>query len=256
MPGAAPATVARVTRDPRDVLDRPARRGDEVILYGDHPDQVVEVWRPAVESGPPIVFLHGGFWRAAYDRRHCAPLAEDLAGLGYPVGLVEYRRSGRGGWTAMLDDVTTGIEAATRVLGRAVLGGHSAGGHLALWYAARAPERVRGVVALAPVADLALAYDLGLGDGAVADLLGGGPQERARAYAGAQPGAIAAPARILHGTDDVPVPVAVSRTYATRTGTPLTELRGVDHFALIDPLSEAWSTVIATFALLAADDAV
>ena len=69
-----------------------------------------------------------------------------------------------------------------------VLVGHSAGGHLALYVrGARAPARSAGVLALAPVADLAEAYGLDLDAGAVAALLGGGPDEVPDRYAAADP---------------------------------------------------------------------
>ncbi|WBO62090.1 hypothetical protein [Streptomyces camelliae] len=66
-----------------------------------------------------------------------------------------------------------------------IYGGHSAGGHLALWAGARhllpsgapgrpaVPPTALGVPALAPTADLAWAYDLVSGHGAAAGLLGG-----------------------------------------------------------------------------------
>jgi hypothetical protein len=42
------------------------------------------------------------------------------------------------------------------------------------------------------------------------------------------------------------VPVGLSRAYAQRAGdrVRLVELPGVEHFALIDPLSAAWPTVV------------
>src|SRR5690606_1101189 len=66
----------------------------------------------------------------------------------------------------------------------------------------------------------------GLDDGAVAELLGGGPQERAPRYAYAQPTPAAdVPVTVVHGTEDVQVPVAMSRDLvarlrAARTGGP------------------------------------
>src|SRR5439155_426604 len=76
------------------------------------------------------------------------------------------------------------VAAATELPdGPPILAGHSAGGQLALWYAGRAPERVRAVLALAPVADLTVGYRLGLGDGAVGALLGGSPEQVPDRYA-------------------------------------------------------------------------
>jgi pimeloyl-ACP methyl ester carboxylesterase len=110
-------------------------------------------------------------------------------------------------------------------------------------------------VALAPVADLAKAYELNLDEGAVGDLLGGAPDAVPDAYSSADPMAkLPSGVRtvILHGTEDDIVPIALSRNYcrlARRAGddTTLVELAGVDHFAVIDPLSGAWPAVLAAF---------
>jgi fermentation-respiration switch protein FrsA (DUF1100 family) len=60
----------------------------------------------------------------------------------------------------------------------------------------------------------------------------------------------AGPLALIHGDQDRQVPVDFSRRYAARTGCPLAELVGVEHFALIDPLSAAWPTVIDSLARL------
>jgi pimeloyl-ACP methyl ester carboxylesterase len=138
---------------------------------------------------------------------------------------------------------------------RPILAGHSAGGHLALWYASVAPDAVGGVVALAPVADLARAYELDLDSGAVADLLGGAPDVVPEAYRSADPMRnLPSGVRtvIVHGELDEIVPVALSRDYcrcARRAGddTTLVALDGVEHFGVIDPESGAWPAVLAAF---------
>lgn len=239
-----------------EVLSRPAPRPDFTVCYGPHPDHIADVRVPPAgrePTGPLVVFIHGGFWRAAYDRSHAAPLAADLAGRGYPVATIEYRRVGQpgGGWPGTLDDIVAAVERVPDLVGakigmdvsRPVVAGHSAGGHLALWYAGRPDAALRGVLALAPVADLALAYRLRLGNGAVAELLGGGPADFPDRYASAQPGRPAVPVAIVHGTEDDVVPAAVSRAYLYE-GVKLIELSGVEHYAVIDPHSTAWSTVV------------
>jgi predicted peptidase len=95
-----------------------------------------------------------------------------------------------------------------------------------MWWALTAPEpsTVRRVVALAPVADLARAYTDGLGDGAVAALLGGSPDRHPDRYAATDPARILRdrardragvaddpPITVLHGADDDRVPAAHSR---------------------------------------------
>ena len=239
---------------------------DYTVRYGSDADHVADVRLPSGDAtGPLVVFIHGGFWRARYDREHVAPLAADLASRGYPVATIEYRRVGQsgGGWPGTLDDVEAAVRAVPGLigadLGQPVLAGHSAGGHLALWAASRVPA-VRGVLALAPVADLGLAHRLGLGAGAVADLLGGGPLDVPERYAAADPARLLplrVPTIVVHGDDDQQVPVGVGREFcaaARRSGddTRLIELAGIEHFALIEPGSAAWPAVLDALAALGA----
>ena len=243
-----------------DVLTRPAPPPDVVLRYGDHPDHVIDLRLPDTQTGPLVVFLHGGFWRAAYDRSHTGPLAADLAARGYPVACPEYRRVGQpgGGWPGTLDDVEAAL-AALPDLARphadpagAILAGHSAGGHLALLNA-HTPGLAR-VVALAPVADLAEGYRTAIGAGAVEALLGGGPHTVPRHFDRADParrGPLPVPTVIIHGDADDSVPVANSAGYAASVGGDLCliqVLSGVDHFAVIDPLSTAWPHVVTALA--------
>lgn len=233
------------------------------LRYGDHPEQVVDLrlppagragaYRGGAHPPPLVVVIHGGFWRAEFDRAHTGPLAADLAARGLPVAQLEYRRTGQpgGGWPGTFADVAAGLmllpalvaERCSVADGPPLLVGHSAGGHLALWWAARAP--VRGVVALAPVTDLRQAYELDLDTGAVAALLGGGPEEVPHRYAYARPGLPdGAPVTVVHGTADRQVPCGMSRQFAAATGVDLVELPGVEHFGLIDPESTAWPGVL------------
>lgn len=250
-----------MTGSPRDILTRPAPAPDHTVRYGTDPEHVVDVRLPDTQRLPLIVLVHGGFWRAEYDRKHTGPLAVALAARGHAVATIEYRRVGQsgGGWTGTFDDVAAALEA-TRTLAetagvadadRPILVGHSAGGHLALWYASRPAVPLRGVLALAPVADLTAAYRQGLGSGAVGELLGGGPTEVAERYDAADPMRslpASAPTVLVHGLDDIQVPVDQSRAYAAaarRAGgdVRLVELPDMEHFGLIDPLSRAWETV-------------
>jgi acetyl esterase/lipase len=81
------------------------------------------------------VLLHGGFWRATYDRTHVGPLAVALAGAGFLVCAPEYRRTGAsGGWPATFDDIAAAVGVLPGVVSDLggppvsaglVLGGHS-----------------------------------------------------------------------------------------------------------------------------------
>lgn len=268
--------VPAARHDPREVLTRPAPPPDLTVRYGDHPDHVADVRLPAgVGAVPLVLFLHGGFWRAAYDRQHTGPLAAALADPGarpaVAVASIEFRRTGQpgGGWPGTFDDVASAVRtvpalvaaaAPGRVDGsRTVLAGHSAGGHLALW-AAREARTIRGVLALAPVCDLTAAYARDLDDGAVATLLGGGPAEQPDRYAAADPMArlpLGVPMTIVHGEQDRQVPVSLARDYAAAAraaGDRVTLVTPpeAEHFGLIDPQSPVWPEVVAALAGLLA----
>jgi acetyl esterase/lipase len=239
--------------------------------YGAGRSQVAELWRPSTVPRPPvIVLLHGGFWRAPWSKRLMHGLAEACVARGWAAWNVEYRRvgptGGGGGWPSTFLDVASALEALAGVddldLEAVVTCGHSAGGHLALWAAARgrfgpdAPSTIalRGAVALAGVVDLAEADRRGLGSGAVGALLGEGAvgsPTRAERMAQASPAALlplGLPQLLVHGTRDTVVPVAMSMDYATRARAAGDDARAVpladlDHMALIDPSSRAFPVV-------------
>lgn len=261
----------------RSILSRHAEPGI-TIAYGDHPDQVIELFTAGPDPKATVMAIHGGFWRQEYDRAHLRPFCRALAEAGYAVVSVEYRRTGgAGGWPGTYFDLDEARDQLDDELlyhdvdrDNVILTGHSAGGHMALWGcsnldwsvpergeppfgAGPAPFRLRGVVSLAPVADLAEAHRLGLGDGAVQALMGDGPEAIPKEYEQADPMWIETdvPQILIHGDADTRVPVSLSRDYARRSGARLRELAGVGHFELIDPHSAAWPTVLAAIDELA-----
>jgi acetyl esterase/lipase len=230
--------------------------------YGSDASQVADLHLPA-GSGPwPVaVVIHGGFWRARYDRTLMDAVSADLATRGWAAWNLEYRRigpGGNGGWPATFDDVSAGIDQLARLdapidTGRVVTLGHSAGGHLALWAATRAAYQVPiyAAVGQAALADLAHASRLGLSDGAVDELMGGGPGEVPERYAAASPVQrlpLGVPSLLVHGGCDDTVPVTFSiefRAAAVAAGDPcdLVVAEHDGHFEHIDPASAAWATV-------------
>ncbi|MGI8612406.1 MAG: alpha/beta hydrolase family protein [Nocardioidaceae bacterium] len=249
--------------NPGGVLDRPGEPPDVTVRYGPAADHLVDIHLPHVTAPAPVlVLLHGGFWRQGYDRRHTRPMAQALRARGWLVATPEFRRTGgAGGWPQTFDDVAAvraglwsllaDVLPGRADLGRLVVAGHSAGGHLALWWALTGdPATLVRAVGLAPVADLARAHADELGGAAVAALMGGSPAELPDRYAAADPAAMlrrvasADPLKyvVVHGDLDAQVPVAHSRDLP---GVTLIELRGVEHFGLIDPLSSAWPAVLA-----------
>lgn len=223
-----------------EILTHPAPPADERVAYGDAPSQFADFRYPA-SAGPLVVTIHGGFWRARYDLTHAGPLCAALTRAGYITANLEYRRAGEpgGGWRGTFDDVEAGVEFACNHAGtrEAIVIGHSAGGHLALWLASRSP-RVAGVAALGPVACLRLAYEQNLSNGAAGEFLGS-PEEFPERYAFADPCGLAAsaPRILVHGTADGIVPIVHSREYVKAQGGELVELAGGDHFVVIEPES-------------------
>lgn len=206
--------------------------------YGALPDQYATLRG----EGPTVVVIHGGFWRARWTEPLMDPFCDALAALGYAAWNIEYRRVGAGGgYPATLEDVAAACRAAPEPT---LAIGHSAGGHLALWAAAQG--LVPAAVSLAGVCDLAAGARAHLGDGAVLDFMGGGPDELPGAYARADPAQLLpfdARLVLVHGSEDDTVPPEQSRSFAAASGAHLVELPGVGHMEVIDPRGKAWPRI-------------
>lgn len=243
---------------PRRPDAAPTRGAVERLDYGPDPStQFVELRRPEGPSRGVVVVIHGGFWRAQYDLTLGQPLAAALAAQGWTACNVEYRRVGNGGgWPETFDDVAAAIDSLADVDGidtsTVLTLGHSAGGHLAVWAAARpglAPWRpvrvpVTGAVSQAGVLDLVAAHEAGLGAGAVEQLLGRPPGRDDVLVDPAQQLPLAVPVRCVHGRDDDVVPLAQSESYVAAAlgagGDAALEVVEGDHFTVIDTRSAAW----------------
>ena len=218
------------------------------------------------------VLIHGGFWRARYGLRLEDLLVADLPRRGWAVWNLEYRRLGMrsgGGWPATFEDVAAGIDHLGTLdepldLSRVVGIGHSAGGHLALWAAARrglpagapgAEPRVRlsAAVSQGGVVDLREAARLGLSRHAAEELLGGPPTKWPQRYELASPIErlpLRVPQLLVHGDADDEVPIGIARGYAERAAyaddpCELVEIAGGGHDEHLEPGSRAWAAVVA-----------
>ncbi|HEY6798100.1 MAG TPA: alpha/beta hydrolase [Kineosporiaceae bacterium] len=249
--------------------------------YGPHPAQAADLALPDGAPRGVAIMLHGGFWRARYDRCLQHAVAADLLRNGWAVWNVDYRGVppgplDGGGWPRTHQDVAAGVDLLVVAGGDHGLGalvadparvlviGHSAGGCLALWTAARhrfpaAPGvpgaaplvRPGAVVAQAAVCDLVAGVQDGLGGGAIEAMMGALPGEDPAAYALASPVALlplGVPGLLVTGEYDAVVPVAQSRSYAAAAraaGDPVTVevIPGEGHFAHLDPTSVSWQVV-------------
>jgi dipeptidyl aminopeptidase/acylaminoacyl peptidase len=227
--------------------------------YGSSPSQFGELMLPEGDGRFPVaVVIHGGFWKAVYGRKLMWPVCGDLVRRGWAVWNLEYRRLGLrsgGGWPETFDDVAAGIDHLASLdapldLDRVVAIGHSAGGHLATWLAARdvGGVRPRAAVSQAGVVDLVLACELSLSRGVVARLLGGDPDELPDVYAKASPAAlvpIGVPLLCVHGGLDDVVPPEMSERFAERArlagdDCELRVFDDQDHMGHIDPDNPMW----------------
>jgi acetyl esterase/lipase len=236
-----------------------------VEAYGDGPLQRGEWWLPDRPGPlPTVVLVHGGFWRPTYDRSLEDAVAADLSGRGYLCWNVDYAAADRP-WPETLLDVAAGYDHLVRGSlthrvdrARVAVVGHSAGGQLALWLAARhqlpagAPgsgpvaPRPLVCVAQAPVASLAEGSRLRLGGGAVDALVGGPPARHPDRYELADPIALlptGVRTVLIHGAADDTVPLAQSEDYvaaATAAG-DAARLRTYagGHFEHLEPRGEA-----------------
>ncbi len=222
------------------------------VAYGEHPDQVADLWLPPedalpAEGLPPLVVsIHGGYFMAPYRRDLHVPMIRELVLRGFAVWNVEYRRTGTGGGLQETTaDVWAALDALPPTAGQVAVFGHSAGGYLAETLATH--PRVDLVVPLAGALDLAGVVRAGWDGGAVTDWLGEDPARLAatdllhRLPTGT--------ARVLiHGTEDTTVGVEQSRAFAAAAAaagdpTDLIELEGEGHYAFLDPRQPAFETL-------------
>src|SRR5690348_3635849 len=217
------------------------------LAYGPEQLQFGDLYLPN-QPGPHsiVILIHGGYWRARYGLELMNSLAEDLAKRGYAAWNIEYRKVGDpgGGWPGTFQDVALAAdylrELATSYgldIAKIVPIGHSAGGHLAFWLAARpriaffaqnsplagsqmpgkneepsTPLALAGTISLAGVVDLEMAWRLHLSNDAVVELLGGTIANVPERYAVASPAAmlpLGVPQVLIHGTSDESVPLEI-----------------------------------------------
>ncbi|ESZ85845.1 MAG: esterase [Blastomonas sp. CACIA14H2] len=159
-----------------DLLDQPRPEPDRTIVYGRDPLQLVDLWLPAGKGPHPVVvMIHGGCWQTEIATRGIMNyIADDLRQDGIAVWNIEYRGVDRGGGYpetyldigAAADLLAKQAKALNLDLAHTIAIGHSAGGHLALWLAARQalpegeplrgpdPLRIDTAISQAGIADL------------------------------------------------------------------------------------------------------
>jgi len=232
----------------------------ERIAYGTDQFQFADLRLPGNEPPHPVVIvIHGGFWRSKYDLEYISPVCDALTSTGVATWNVEYRRIGNagGGWPGTFDDVTASRDRLHALapqygldLSRVIVIGHSAGGHLAMWLASQKTLLI-GAISLAGVVDLKRAWEFGLSNNVVADLLGGSPDQVPDRYKFASPIErlpFGIPQKLFHGTADDSVPYEISEPYVHTAqlrgdDAELVTLKNTGHFELVNPRTEEFILV-------------
>lgn len=124
-----------------------ATQAPQDIAYGQDSRQMGTLWLPAEPGAHPVVVLiHGGGWQRSSNLIYTQRVATELARHGFAVWNIEYRAIGDagGGYPGTFQDVGAATDHLREMAKSAALDlscivavGHSAGGHLALWLAAR-----------------------------------------------------------------------------------------------------------------------
>ena len=260
-----------------DLLSRPIPKPTpRRIAYGDDPLQYAELWRPqGAGPFPVVVMVHGGCWETKVAKAQImAWAADDLRQHGIAVWNIEYRGVDRpgGGYPGTFQDAAAAADALRGQakaehldLTRVVAIGHSAGGHLAFWLAARSklpassplhaadPLSLKGAVSLGGLPDLAAARAAGDAScGAdVIDKLAGAPRDHA--YADTSPAEMPPPPIpevVINGDQDPIAPRAMGEAYAARMKARGGRIRQETvarsgHAELIAPGTAAWARAVA-----------
>ena len=260
-----------------DLTKRPQPKPDATVDYGTDKMQKVDVWLPKGKTKRPfpvVVMVHGGCWTTSIaDRSLMNWIADDLRNAGVAIWNIDYRGVDRtgGGYPGTFADAAKaadqlGISAKTFDLDtRRVLAiGHSAGGHLALWLAARPklpassplhtahPLRIGQVISLGGLPDLeatAANADNGCGTEVVAKLVGAPTPQHPDIYADTSvPRLLPLGVKqdLVNGREDRIIPFVMATDYvakATAAGDTATlhTIPATGHVELIAPETPAWA---------------
>lgn len=267
---AASVAIAQSVLTQADLTSRPRPVASATVRYGQDPLQVVDLWLPRGRGPfPTVIMVHGGCWQTGIADRHLMDwAADDLRRRGYAVWNIEYRGVDRpgGAYPGTFVDVSAAADAIrTRAAQfhldtrRIVAVGHSAGGHLALWLAARPrlpassplhsdrPLPIAAVVSLGGLPDLErnMRVDNGCGKAISATLARGHFDETSVPRLAP----LGVPQFLVNGTDDPIVPVELALDYRRRM-TAAGDKVLIDlvpdsgHFELIAPGGRAWLTAV------------
>ncbi|MFM9828650.1 MAG: alpha/beta hydrolase family protein [Sphingomonas sp.] len=272
---------AAMTSDPKplltwpDLLSRARPVPNTTISYGDDAYQKVDLWLPTGHGPHPVVLMvHGGCWQTEIaDRTLMNWVANDLRTRGIAVWNIDYRGVDRpgGGYpgtfadTAAAADLLSARAADFNLDTRRVVAiGHSAGGHLALWLAARRglpassvlyrahPLPIAHAISLGGLPDLeavANSPDNGCGTDVIKRLVGTPSATHRNVFRDTSVTRLL-PIRVsqtlINGDNDKIIPIRLGTSYVEKAAAAgdsatLIRLPQTGHVELIAPESAAWA---------------
>ena len=276
---------------PPQLLTEAVPAADHRIRYGPDELHIGELRLPKNGKPPyPVALLvHGGCWARELpnlDPRAVSfdllrPMAAALADSGIATWNVEYRRTGDagGGWPGSFEDLSRAADFLRELapkhaldLTRVLAAGHSSGGHLAMWLAARPklppssalysrdPLRVKAAVNLDGLADPAAFQPMETKVcpiPAMTRLLGGTPSEYPSRYRDASPQSflpLGIPQEFIGGSlvRGLNEQIIAYQSAAQAKGdvVTITALAGAGHFDMLAPRSPHWKLVEERFRAL------
>jgi acetyl esterase/lipase len=283
---AKPSGPAKLMAWP-DLLTRARPEPNAGITYGTESMQRVDLWLPSGKGPhPTVLMVHGGCWQTEVaDRRIMDWISDDLRRRGIAVWNIDYRgvdKAGGGYPGTFLDAAAAADALRTHApkynldISPLVAVGHSAGGHLALWLAARQaakakasnpliprgspllaanPLRIHTVVSLGGLPDLELAATppgSGCGTEVIDRLVGPPTISSRRVYADTSvPNLAPLGVRqvLINGLQDRIIPTSFAHDYERRMRAAGDDVRvrmidNTGHVELIAPETAAWAAAV------------
>lgn len=256
-----------------DLLNRRQPKPDASISYGTDPLQHVDLWLPKKAGAHPVVLMvHGGCWQTEIAKADIMNwIADDLRKRGIAVWNVEYRGIDRpgGGYPGTFLDVARGAD----LLGtearkyhlradRIVAVGHSAGGHLVLWLAARGSLTKASPLFMPHPLKLSAAISVGglpdleadtvppadtCDNAPIAGLVGKPSASHPDVYADTSPAVLpdpAIPVMQVNATLDRIAPPIVAINYAKKRKAHRVTIADEGHVELITPGTKSWKATV------------
>lgn len=265
-----------------DLLSRDRVQPTHSIQWGEGATDIADLWLPEGAGPHPVVLMvHGGCWQKEIaDRTLMNWAAEDLRKRGLAVWNIEYRGvdEAGGGYPGTFEDVARAADALRAQsatynldLKRVAAFGHSAGGHLAMWLAARPrlparsplhsddPLKLIGVVNSGGLADLAASRSVtqrSCLDDIYDTLVGSSSPTRANVLSDTSPAELL-PLRVpqvsVNGHDDRIAPPALGTGWARKARAAGDNSRAeivmdTGHVELITPGTKVWEIEAAALA--------